>query len=75
MNIPEQSSSTSLLRGRDTQSELDPLRYRYQVLGRRLRAVLKATAGHDRTRGEDAMIDALLLEMQRIRAALVSAGR
>jgi hypothetical protein len=75
MNTPEQSSATSLLRGHEPQSELDGLRRRYQVLGRRLLAVLKATEGRDHTRGEDALIDVLLLEMQRIRTALVSAGR
>jgi hypothetical protein len=35
--------------------------------------VLHAGAGRDHTRDEDAMIDALLLKMQRIRTALVSA--
>ena len=73
MSIPEQSSSTSLFHGHDSQSELDRLRFRYRVLGRRLLAVLNAAACREHTRGEDAMIDSLLLEMQRIRAALVAA--
>ena len=75
MSIPEQSFSTSPFAGHDAHSELDRLRIRYRVLGRRLLAVLKATAGRDHTRDEDAMIDAVLLEMQRIRTALVAADQ
>jgi hypothetical protein len=74
MNAPEQSSSISPLRRRDTESELDGLRRLHQALGQQLLAVLNATAGRDRTTSERAVIDGLLLEMQRTRIELNRAG-
>jgi hypothetical protein len=70
MNAPEQTASLGLLQSRNTQSELDRLRRHHQALGQQLLAVLDATANRDRTIGERAVVDVLLLEMQHMRTEI-----